>query len=751
MSTVETDSQTGHTPLETDATDGPRDTSILRHFRDLSVRSKFLIMMLLTGLLSMGIVSLISYKVGRDALVNEVFNKLTSLSASNKQQLEQYFDNMKQTVAVFGENILVAQATLSFADAVKAVDNTPASKEQIERLKAYYRTEFFPRLAERKPQRPTLDEYLPKSKRALSLQSYMIADNPNPPGEKGTMVVSDDFSNYGLTHEAHHRWFKTAADKHHFYDVFLIDVKTDRIIYSVAKEVDFATSLSDGPYAQSNLARLYRSVKSNPKRGKVDLIDYEEYVPTYTDPAGFLATPIFSGRRFVGVLAAQFSVEAVNNFMNRNEKWRELGMGESGETYVVGQDRMMRSNSRFLIEDFDRFERDLKRNGVSSAFIDTLKERKSTVLAMPAGTWGAEQALRGESGTRIFEDYRGISVLSSYTPVDVPGLNWVLLSEMDEDEAMKPQRDFQRLLMLAAAGVTLLITLGSLILSRLFLRPVNTLVAGIERLRAGQTDVQGEKTSDDEFGELTDAFNTMSQEIRRRDETIAGKSMAYERLLRRIFPDTVAEQLRDGKGNTVDSFPQVSTAYIIVSGITDSLKQDGGVASYEVLNEVVEIFDAEAESLGVEKVKTIGEHYLATCGLTVPRLDHSRLIVEFIENIAEALRRYNVSTGRKLTFRAGVHADLVHAGIVGNRRFVYDVWGPSVNVARRIVYDADPGTMRITEAAVEQFGETSVFGEPVVIKTRTMGKITTRQKALDLGVSAADMQAESESLTEAAE
>ncbi|MGI9407477.1 MAG: adenylate/guanylate cyclase domain-containing protein, partial [Hyphomicrobiaceae bacterium] len=728
------------TNVDAEAEDGPAAAGgILQKLRDLSVRSKFLIMMLLTSLLSLGAVSLIGYKSGRDALVSEINNKLTSLRSSKKQQIEWYFENMRDTMLVLGENNFVRQAFLSFRGSYKDLLNTPASKLQLEKLRRYYSGQFIPRMEKSTGETAHVDDYWPRSELAQSLQAYMIAENPHKVGEKDKLLQPEAFINYGLTHEPFHRWFRAVAKKHKFYDVFLIDGTSDKITYSVFKEVDFGTSLSNGPFSQSNLARLYRRIKAAPKAGQVEMIDYEPYAPSYNQPASFIATPVFFGRKFVGVLAAQISIDAINDFMTNNRQWKAQGLGDSGEIYIVGRDKRMRSNSRFIIEDDKKFAEDLKRYKVRDETIASIVAKRTTVLSLSVDSAAVRAALRGDSGTDVVQDYRGIPVLSSYTPLDVEGMRWVLLAEIDEAEALKPQQEFQRLLTIVACGLTLLVTLGSLLLSNFFLKPLNALIDGIGQLREGKTDVHIEKTSGDEFGQLTEAFNAMSSEIRTRDETIEGKSRAYETLLKRIFPDAIADKLRQGKGNFVDSFPQVSTIYVIVSGLDQVAADTDGQTSFDLLNEVVEMFDAEAEKLGVEKVKTIGEHYLATCGLTVPRLDHARLAMQFVENIAGGIRRHNLNNDTKLTIRAGIHSGLVHAGIVGNRKFVYDVWGPCVNIARRIVYEANLGSLQMTEEAIAQLGDTGGFDPTHVVKTWTMGEVHMRQKKLDVGISSDDV------------
>ncbi|MEL6287643.1 MAG: hypothetical protein AAFQ35_02575 [Pseudomonadota bacterium] len=172
-------------------------------------------------------------------------------------------------------------------------------------------------------------------------------------------------------------------------------------------------------------------MKAESVPGRVRLIDYDRYTPSFNAPAGFIATPVFSGRRFVGVLAAQVSIDAVNQLMNRGGKWREEGLGKSGETYVVGSDRTMRSNSRFMIEKPEALEARLREAGVSPVTLIRTMERRDTVFEVGVDTPGVDAAIKGLTGQDVFDDYRGVRVLSAYRPVDVPDLDWVLMAEID--------------------------------------------------------------------------------------------------------------------------------------------------------------------------------------------------------------------------------------------------------------------------------------------------------------------------------
>jgi methyl-accepting chemotaxis protein len=198
---------------------------------------------------------------------------------------------------------------------------------------------------------------------------------------------------------------KAFADHHQYYDVFFIGPAGD-ILYTMAKESDFGTNLVDGPYADTGLGRLFRTLLASGD----DLIameDFDRYEPSNGLPAAFLGAKVFFDDRFIGVYAIQIPEVPVNDIMQFS-----AGMGESGETYLVGEDRLMRSNSRF----FDA----------------------STVLTTRVSGITVDKAFDGEQGLEVVDDYRGTPVYSAYRLFNFEGIRWAVLAEQDETEVRAP-------------------------------------------------------------------------------------------------------------------------------------------------------------------------------------------------------------------------------------------------------------------------------------------------------------------------
>jgi class 3 adenylate cyclase len=180
-----------------------------------------------------------------------------------------------------------------------------------------------------------------------------------------------------------------------------------------------------------------------------------------------------------------------------------------------------------------------------------------------------------------------------------------------------------------------------------------------------------------------------------------------ERLLLNILPATIAEQLRDGATTIAESQPDVSILFADIVGFTPLGDALGAHALVELLNEVFVVFDDLVEDAGLEKIKTIGDSYMVAGGLPTPRSGHLVALLELAIAMGEATTRVRRPAGEPLQLRIGVDCGPVVAGVIGHRKFSYDVWGNTVNTAARMESHGVPGRIQVTErvarAASPQF------------------------------------------------
>ncbi|MCP5125503.1 MAG: bacteriohemerythrin [Gammaproteobacteria bacterium] len=273
-----------------------------------------------------------------------------------------------------------------------------------------------------------------------------------------------------------------------FYDLFLIH-PNGQVFYTVAKESDYRTNLLNGPYKDSGLGKVFRKTMET---RQFEFEDFEPYEPSNNEPAAFVAKPLVHDDKVQYVFALQFSLDDINAIMQHRD-----GLGETGETYLVGPDKRMRSDS-FL---------DAKNRSVKASFAGTIEENG-------VDTEASREALAGKTDARIIADYRGSSVLSAYTPINIGEFTWALIAELDEAEALAAVYRLRWW-----TGVILLISFGLIALwawwvVRQITRPLRTAVAASSQIAAGDLTVKVEATSKDETGQLLSAMQDMSEHLR---------------------------------------------------------------------------------------------------------------------------------------------------------------------------------------------------------------------------------------------
>ena len=390
--------------------------------------------------ISITIIAIISFQTAKTALRDESFNRLTAVREIKAHQIIDYFDQLKNRALNFSKNQTIIEAMRKLAQGYKDIERelqyTPKAKEKNNRhLAIYYEDEFLRRLNPNLDEKMTLDDFFPKNETIRTLQYLYVSHNPYRTGHKLNLDHAGDNSSYSSSHRRFHPTIRDYLLQFGYYDIFLVDSESGHIVYSVAKEVDYGTSLLDGPYKDSNIAKVFREANAAKKSDVTITTDFEHYYPSYDASAAFIASPIFDGEKKIGILIFQMPVEQINLIMTSFLAWGDVGLGSSGETYLIGPDFKLRNQSRFFIEDRINYFRMIEEVGLPAKLIEKINNLNTTIGLQSVRTLGTQDAMAGNTDTRIFEDYRGVEVLSSYKPMQLEGFQWAIMSEIDKNEA----------------------------------------------------------------------------------------------------------------------------------------------------------------------------------------------------------------------------------------------------------------------------------------------------------------------------
>ena len=214
--------------------------------------------------------------------------------------------------------------------------------------------------------------------------------------------------------------------------------------------------------------------------------------------------------------------------------------------------------------------------------------------------------------------------------------------------------------------------------------------------------------------------------VKERTRELALEKEKSDQLLRAILPDKIAQDLKDNIHSTGENFADVSILFSDIVNFTKTSSEHSALEIVLALNDLFCRFDERAKQLGVEKIKTIGDAYMAACGLPTPNEDHAKIMVEFAKGMYEDLREYNRTAFIKFNIRVGINCGPVNAGVIGKTKFLYDVWGNSVNVASRMESACSPGGIRVSETVYEHLKDCDIkFSEPIECDIKGKGIMTT--------------------------
>lgn len=646
------------------------------------MQSTVLIMLLSVSLLSNVLVGVIGYVNATDSLRDAAYAALTEVRDSRTREVLRLFSTLENSVIVHANSPSVVEATLAFTDGFAQLADTELTEEQDAALTDYYRTIFAPELAQATGQPVIFSSFVPSSPAARYVQSHYTVTTSS--GEDAIAVTdAGDGSAWTLAHAQYHPFFREMASHLDYEDVLLLDMDGN-VVYSAFKGVDLGTNVVSGQYRYTNLARAFvETVRTNLLEG-VTFTDLEQYPPSLASPAGWAVTPVSSEGRIVGAMAIEVPIDRLSAVMTADNNWLSGGLRDTGEVYLVGSDEVMRSPSRLLREEPDRFTTVAQAAGIAPETVELAVARGDTLAILPVNTAAVDAALAGRTGTVIERNYLGHETIAAFGPLGIPELDWVVVAELETTEAFAPVADFTRNLVISSAILALFVSVLSLFMARIIVRPMRRLADAAQRIAAGETGVTVDAGSSDELRRVSKAFNDMSHSLQVKAELLERQEAESQRLLAAVMPSTLAKKYRDGVATIAEDHHEVAVMYADIVGFEEFSAGLDSEHTLELLNELVRRFDEAADRFGVEHVRTTTKGYIASCGLTVPRIDNARRMLDFAIELHRIIERFSAQNGAALGLRAGVDVGDASSGLVGKTHMAYDLWGDAVNLAFQV-------------------------------------------------------------------
>jgi methyl-accepting chemotaxis protein len=428
--------------------------------KDVSFKVKLIISILAMSVIPLVINSVYTIETSRVALQSSALEKLVSAREARNNSITRYLDTIGFQINTLSHDKMIIDATNQFISAFNKLPN--ATEDEKIKLADYYTNQFGTEYKSKTDKPSPLSEVINTlSPQSLMIQHAFISNNKNPLGSKHLLDESPLVNDYSNIHKIYHPKIREFLETFALYDVFIVDVSTGKIVYTVFKELDFSTNILNGPYSKTNLANVVRQAMEVTDKKMIKIVDFERYAPSYEAPASFIASPIWDGDKKIGILVFQMPLQTINEIMNERD-----GLGESGETFLVGQDRRLRSDTHNN-KDFNIFNSFNKNKLIENSDV--------------------ENALKGKSGAIVTKNYNGDEVLSAYTKVKYKNLTWAIFAEQLTSEAFKSAYTEQKNIVIFILFSIVIVVIVSLIITT---KLSNQIELVVEKFSSSAHDVQ---------------------------------------------------------------------------------------------------------------------------------------------------------------------------------------------------------------------------------------------------------------------
>ena len=318
----------------------------------------------------------------------------------------------------------------------------------------------------------------------------------------------------------------------------------------------------------------------------------------------------------------------------------------------------------------------------------------------------------------VYDPVFKVSSVSAYHPLRGPdgvplkdahgrclGVLGVDILDTDMQTALSAAGGLAIKISIAMIAVALLV---SIVMGTLLTRSVLALTSTVKRFADKDFSARTTELPRDEIGQLGAHFNTMAATIQAHSENLevlveqrtrelVAEKQTSERLLLNVLPAPIADRLKAGESLIVDRYESVTVLFADIVGFTALSSRTSPEELVTMLNELFSTFDRLAQKHGLEKIKTIGDAYMVVAGLPMPLADHAIAMAHMALDMIAAISEYAKRTESGLTIRVGMHTGSVVAGVIGEKKFIYDLWGDTVNTASRMESAGVPGRIHVSE------------------------------------------------------
>ncbi len=667
--------------------------------RTLGLRGRLSRALVGVSLVSVVLLSAVNYGFARDLIDNSVESQLLAVRDTRVQALEIGMARFQSRVSTMAVNPSVVAALTDLTAAYGQLDED-LSAGQVARLAEIYDAEVLPPFTAAGVDISSTD-LVPGSVAGRFVQQHYIAENPNGFDTRDQLDDAGDGSLYSAAHAVHHPLLRSLMENARMSDLLLVDADTNEVVYSTKKQIDIGTDAVNGPYALKGFGEVVKRL-STVAVGETVASDTFFYIPTRGSPVFFLAAAVRSGPEVVGAVVTEVPVELLTAVMTARQDWQLLGLGDTGESYIVGQDGTLRSDSRLWLEDPEEYLRRYVNEYGDQADADLIATVGSAVLLQEVGNGAVTAAQEGDEFVGTVTNYLGTETLAASGPADAAGLGWVVVVEQDKGETDAALNALLRALLVVLLVLLPAIALIGLLLARSLTRPAESLVGAASQIADGDLDTEVEDLGNNELGDLGRQLEGVVRQLESQEQAIIDEERHINDMLIAVLPARLIGRVRDGEQTIEDIFDTATVVSVTVDGMPEAAGVD-----QDVVLEIADRLNQQADEVmalhGVERVRRSSGSQLFAAGLAQ---DDAKVVdaTRFATRVVQIVADLGAELGHPLSARIGLSAGDVATGVLGTTQVTFGVWGDPASRAVTLGALARPGEVLADMSVVDELG-----------------------------------------------
>jgi len=652
------------------------------------------------ALVSVLLLAGVNFVFARLLIDDSVKAQVIALRDTRVEAVERGFAGLQANVSTLAANPSVVNALVEMSAEYRLLDQD-ITAGQSAALETIYESEVLPPFVAAGADTGPTSQLLPTSAAGRYIQHHYIAENAAGFDGRDALDDAGDGSGFSAAHAVHHPLLLQLMENAQMSDLLLVDAETLEVVYSTKKRIDLGTNVVDGPHGETGLGEVIDGL-SRVAIGDTTVSDSWFYIPTRGEPVFFLASVLRSGSEVVGAIVTEVPVEKLTAVSTADGDFETLGLGDTGEIYVVGGDRTLRSDSRRWIEDRDGYLSSYMERYDDQRTADLIEIVGSPVLLQTVDNDAVTAGLDGDEFVGTVTNYLGTRTLAAAGPAHVGDLEWVVVAEFAASETSSTLNSYVRSILVLLAFLLPAIAALGFVIARSLTKPVQVLVGAAGRIADGDLDTEIADFGRNEIGDVGRQLEGVARQIGLRQQAIVDEERNINEMLTAVLPARLVDRVRGGEQSIVDILDSAT----IVSLSVDAIPEATG-ADQDIVLEITERIDAEMGELmarhDVERMRRSTGSELFVAGL-----DHDDArtadAARFALAATEVVAAVGAEFGQPLIARAGLSAGDVATGVLGSGQVAFGIWGDPPGVAVTLDSMAQPGQVLADSNVMAQLG-----------------------------------------------